>query len=114
MWTAMAVDQRRDLVYLPTSSPSPDFYGGLRPGDNRWANSLVALKASSGELVWAQQLVRHDIWDYDLPSQPTLLEVNVNGIQIPAVIQTTKQGYVFSFNRGPLTDPHNSKCCAAQ
>ena len=99
VWTAMAVDERRDLVYLPTSSPSPDFYGGLRPGDNRWANSLVALKASSGELVWAQQLVRHDIWDYDLPSQPTLLEVNVNGIQIPAVIQTTKQGYVFTFNR---------------
>jgi len=99
VWTAMAVDEQRDLVYLPTSSPSPDFYGGLRPGDNRWANSLVALKASSGELVWAQQLVRHDIWDYDLPSQPTLLEININGIQIPAVIQTTKQGYVFSFNR---------------
>ena len=99
VWTAMAVDELRDIVYLPTSSPSPDFYGGLRPGDNRWANSLVALKASSGDLLWAQQLVRHDIWDYDLPSQPTLLDVNLNGIQIPAVIQTTKQGYVFSFNR---------------
>lgn len=99
VWTAMAVDELRDIVYLPTSSPSPDFYGGLRPGDNRWANSLVALKASSGDLLWAQQLVRHDIWDYDLPSQPTLLDVNVNGIQIPAVIQTTKQGYVFFFNR---------------
>lgn len=99
VWTAMAVDQERDLVFLPTSSPSPDFFGGLRPGDNRWGNSLVALRGSTGEFIWGQQLVRHDIWDYDLPAQPTLIEINRDDEKIPAVVQTTKQGFVFTFNR---------------
>lgn len=99
VWTAMAVDQERDLVFLPTSSPSPDFHGGNRKGDTKWGNSLVALKGETGELVWGQQLVRHDIWDYDLPSQPTLIEIDENGDKVPAVVQTTKQGFVFAFNR---------------
>ena len=99
VWTMIAVDEKRDLVFLPTTSPSPDFYGGTRPGDNRYASSLVALRGSTGAVVWSYQIVHHDVWDYDLPAQPILVDIPRNGVNIPAVVQLTKQGLVFVFNR---------------
>jgi quinoprotein glucose dehydrogenase len=98
-WATITADPERDLLFVPTSSPSPDHYGGLRPGDNRYANSLVALRASTGEAVWHFQMVHHDLWDYDLPSPPALIELELDGARVPAVVQTTKMGYVFVFHR---------------
>jgi quinoprotein glucose dehydrogenase len=98
-WATITADEERDLIFVPTGSPSPDHYGGLRPGDNRYANSLVALRASTGEVVWHFQMVHHDLWDYDLPSPPALIELRKNGVVIPAVVQTTKMGYVFVLHR---------------
>jgi len=99
VWTAMSVDNERGLVFLPTGAAAYDFYGGDRPGENLFANSLVAVDALTGEMVWYQQLVKHDLWDYDLPSQPNLIEVEVKGEKVPAVAQTTKMGFVFLFHR---------------
>lgn len=99
VWSVMAADPKRDLVFLPTTSPSPDFFGGSRPGDNLHANSLVALKATTGELVWAYQLVRHDLWDYDLASQPLVADIEIDGVSTPIVAQATKMGFVFVLNR---------------
>jgi quinoprotein glucose dehydrogenase len=99
VWSVMAFDAARGLVFLPTSSASPDYYGGERPGDNRHANSIVALDAASGRLVWAYQLIHHDIWDYDTPAQPTLIDLRKDGRIIPALVQPTKQGFVFVFDR---------------
>lgn len=98
-WAPLAADTALGLVYVPTGSASPDFYGGEREGDNLYANSLVALKAASGEIAWHQQLVHHDVWDYDLASQPTLVDLKHDGKTIPAVLQGTKTGLIFSFNR---------------
>ncbi len=99
VWSIMAVDPERGMVFLPTSSPSPDFYGGERPGDNAHANSVVALDARTGAVVWARQLVRHDIWDFDMPAQPVLAEILRGDRRVPAVIQATKMGLLFSFHR---------------
>ncbi len=99
VWAVMSVDAERDLIFLPTSSPSADYYGGERIGENLWANSIVALKASTGEFVWGFQVVRHDIWDYDIPAQPTLVDVVVNEKTVPAVVQGTKMGNIFLLNR---------------
>jgi quinoprotein glucose dehydrogenase len=93
------VDATRHRVFVPTGSASPDFFGGERPGDNRWANSVVALDGGTGKLVWGQQLVHHDLWDYDLASQPTLADVMHEGRRVPAVIQATKTGFLFTFDR---------------
>ena len=71
----MAVDPERHLVFVPTGSASPDYYGGLRPGDNKWANSIVALRSQTGEFVWGFQLVHHDLWDYDSASPPLLATI---------------------------------------
>jgi quinoprotein glucose dehydrogenase len=98
-WAPLSADPERDLVFIPTGSASPDYYGGERLGDNRYANSLVALRASTGELVWWRQLVHHDLWDYDLASQPTLIDLDINGQSIPAVVQATKMGLLFTFHR---------------
>ncbi len=98
-WAPLAADSALNLVYVPTGSASPDFFGGEREGDNKYANSLVALNATTGEVVWAQQLVHHDVWDYDLPAQPTLADLKRDGKLIPAVIQATKMGLLFTFNR---------------
>lgn len=99
VWAPMSVDVERGLVFLPTTSPSPDFFGGLRPGDNRYANSVVALHADSGEVAWAFQTVHHDVWDYDLPAQPGLYSVWKNGQLHDVVAQVTKTGMVFVLNR---------------
>ncbi len=98
-WSVMTVDPERDLVFVPTSSPSPDFYGGLRPGDNRYANSVVALRASTGQVVWHFQTVHHDLWDYDVAAQPVLVTVERGGRRIPAVVQATKMGSLFVLDR---------------
>jgi quinoprotein glucose dehydrogenase len=98
-WSILSVDPERDLVFVPTGSASPDFYGGERTGDNRWANSVVALRGSTGELVWGYQLVHHDLWDYDVPAQPTLVTLRRNGEEIPAVAQASKMGLVFILHR---------------
>jgi quinoprotein glucose dehydrogenase len=98
-WATITADPDRDVIFVPTGSPSPDHWGGLRPGDNRYANSLVALRASTGELVWHFQAIHHDLWDYDLPSPPALVTVQREGVEVPAVVQTTKMGYVFVLHR---------------
>ncbi len=99
VWSVMAADEARDLIFLPTTSPSPDFYGGRRLGDNNFANSIVAIKASNGEVAWAYQIVRHDLWDYDLASQPMLLDVDHGDAKRPALILATKMGFVFVLDR---------------
>jgi quinoprotein glucose dehydrogenase len=98
-WATITPDPELGLLFVPTSSPSPDHYGGLRPGDNRYANSLVALDAESGQVVWHFQMVHHDLWDYDLPAPPVLVTLERDGRQVPAVVQTTKMGFVFVFDR---------------
>ncbi|HEY6644182.1 pyrroloquinoline quinone-dependent dehydrogenase [Povalibacter sp.] len=98
-WSILSVDAGRDLVFVPTGSASPDFFGGERSGDNRYANSLVALRASTGKLVWHRQLIHHDLWDYDLAAQPLLIDIERDGKSIAAVIQATKTGMLFVFDR---------------
>jgi len=98
-WTGMAVDVKRGIVYVPTGSAAFDFYGADRLGDNLFADSLIALNAETGERVWHFQAVKHDIWDRDFPSAPTLVTVKRNGQDVDAVAQTTKQGYVYLFER---------------
>lgn len=99
VWAPMSSDEQRGLVFLPTSSPSPDFWGGKRPGDNAHANSVVALRAETGQLEWSFQTVHHDVWDYDLPAQPTLARIETGDGQRDVVIQPTKQGFVFVLDR---------------
>lgn len=98
-WAGMTVDRERGIVYVPTGSASPDFYGGNRKGENLFANTLLAVDASTGERIWHYQTVHHDLWDRDLPSPPSLVTIDHNGEQIDAVAQTTKTGFVFLFNR---------------
>jgi quinoprotein glucose dehydrogenase len=98
-WAPMSFDERRGLLFIPTSSPSPDFFGGLRPGDNRYANSIVALKAQTGEVVWAFQTVHHDVWDYDVPAQPALLTITKDGAARDVVVIAAKTGLLFVLDR---------------
>src|ERR1700758_2605481 len=98
-WSIMAVDNERDLVFIPTGSASPDYYGGLRPGDDKWADSIVALRGKTGELVWGFQLVHHDLWDYDSASPPLLATLQRAGKQVPVVIQGNKTGLLYVLNR---------------
>jgi len=98
-WTGMAMDVKRGIVYVPTGSAAFDFYGADRLGDNLFADSLIALNAETGERVGHFQAVKHDIWDRDFPSAPTLVTVKRNGQDVDAVAQTTKQGYVYLFER---------------
>jgi quinoprotein glucose dehydrogenase len=98
-WSIISVDRERGLVFVPTGSPSPDFYGGERKGNNEYANSVVALRASTGKVVWHFQVVHHDLWDYDVASQPMLITVKRNGRDIPAVAVGTKIGHLFLLHR---------------
>jgi quinoprotein glucose dehydrogenase len=98
-WSVMAVDAERDLVFVPTGSASPDYYGGLRPGDDKWANSIVALRGKTGELAWGFQLVHHDLWDYDAASPPLLADLKHEGKVAPVVIQGNKSGFLYVLNR---------------
>ena len=98
-WSVIAADPGRDLVFVPTGSAAPDYYGALRLGDNRYANSLVALEASTGQVVWAFQTVHHDLWDYDNASPPALVTITRDGARLPAVVLTTKAGMMFVLHR---------------
>ena len=99
VWTAMAADPKRGLVFLPTTSPSPDFFGGHRATAGGHANSLVALQAKTGQVKWSYRIVQHDLWDYDIASQPLLIDWPHRGGQRPAVVVATKMGFVFVLDR---------------
>ena len=99
VWSVIVADPERDLVFLPTSSPAPDYYGGRRPGENRYANSVVALRASTGRVVWHFQTVHHDLWDYDNAAPPALVTIRRDGERVPAVLQATKTGQLFMLHR---------------
>jgi len=99
VWAPMSADPELGYVYLPVEAPTSDYYGGHRPGDNLYGQSLVCLNAATGERVWHFQTVHHPIWDYDLPAPPVLLDLTVEGREIPAVAQITKQGLTFVFDR---------------
>ncbi|MBX3252496.1 MAG: pyrroloquinoline quinone-dependent dehydrogenase [Chitinophagaceae bacterium] len=98
-WAGMSLDEKKGMVYIPLGSPAFDFYGGNRKGQNLFGNCLVALNAATGKRVWHYQLVHHDLWDYDLPAPPVLLNVTHGGKDIEAVAQVTKMGMVFLFDR---------------
>lgn len=98
-WSNLSVDAERGIVFLPLTSPGYDNFGGDRKGADLFSDSLVALDATTGKMIWYYQIIHHDIWDYDLPAQPVLVEVKRNGKLIPAVAQVTKSGFTFVFNR---------------
>jgi glucose dehydrogenase len=99
-WAPMAADPQRGLVYVPTNGATIDYYGGFRPGHNLFSTSVIALDVKTGKRVWHQQLVHHDIWNYDTPTAPVLMDVNVQGKgKIPGLFQVTKQSWVYSYNR---------------
>ncbi len=98
-WAGVTLDVERGIVFLPTGSATPDFWGGDRPGDNLFANSLLALDAATGERIWHFQIVHHDLWDRDLPAPPNLVAFERNGRRIEAVAQPTKSGHLFVFDR---------------
>ena len=98
-WSVIAADSTRGLVFVPTGSPSPDYFGGERTGDNHYANSIVALRASTGKVVWHFQTVHHDLWDYDNASPPTLATITHDGRRVDVVLQATKTGQLFVLDR---------------
>ena len=98
-WAPMAADLDRGIVYIPTNPPTIDFYGGFRPGDNLFGTSLLALDVNTGRRVWHYQLVHHDIWNFDNPTAPVLLNITVDGKPKPIVVQTTKQAWAYTFDR---------------
>ena len=98
-WTIMSADDELGIVYLPIGTPTNDWYGGLRHGDNLFAESLVAVEAKTGKRLWHFQMVHHGVWDYDLPAAPTLVDLTVEGKKIKAVAQISKQGFTYVFDR---------------
>jgi quinoprotein glucose dehydrogenase len=98
-WAPLSADQERGIVYIPTNGATVDFYGGFRPGDNLFSTSLIALDVKTGKRVWHYQLVHHDIWNYDTPTAPVLLDVTMDGETVPIVAQVTKQAFTYTFNR---------------
>jgi len=115
-WAGVSVDVERAIAFIPTGSAAFDLYGGDRPGDNLFANSLIAVDARTGERIWHYQIVRHDLWDRDLPSPPNLVTVKRDGKTIPGVAQTTKSGQVFLFHREtgePLSEITESEVVGA-
>ena len=99
VWTQMSADLELGYVYLPTEAPTNDYYGGHRPGDNLFSQSVVALDAATGERVWHFQMIHHGIWDYDTPAAPNLMDITVDGREIKALAQVTKQGWAYVFDR---------------
>ncbi len=98
-WAPLSADPELGLVYVPTNGATIDYYGGFHPGDNLFSTSLIALDVETGERVWHFQMVHHDIWNYDTPAAPILMNVNVDGEEIPGVFQVTKQAFVYALNR---------------
>jgi quinoprotein glucose dehydrogenase len=99
VWSYMSCDEARGIVYLPFTTPTNDYYGGQRPGDNKYAESIVAVNVATGDKLWDFQAVHHGLWDYDLPAAPILLDVTVAGARIPALAQVSKQGFVYVLDR---------------
>ncbi|KAA8608894.1 glucose dehydrogenase [Salipiger aestuarii] len=99
VWTAMSADEDRGIVYLPVASPSPNYWGGNRTEDIPYATSTTALDVDTGEVIWSRQWVHHDIWDYDINAAPTLMDITVDGENVPALMQPTKMGFLFVVNR---------------
>jgi quinoprotein glucose dehydrogenase len=99
VWSVMVADEARGLIFAPTSSPAPDYFGGHRRGSNQYANSVVALHAATGKVAWHFQLVHHDLWDYDTASPPALVDVTIGGARVPAVLQTGKTAQLFVLHR---------------
>lgn len=99
VWAPMAVDAERDLVFVPTGNPAPDYHRGGHPDMDHYGSSVVALRGSTGEVVWSFQTVHDDLWDYDVPAQPTLIDLDVDGEKVPALVQGTKMGFLFVLNR---------------
>lgn len=99
VWTQMTVDEQLGIAYLPVEIPTGDYFGGHRPGNNLFGESLLAVDLQTGKRIWHYQLVHHPIWDYDIPCAPILVDITVNGRQIAAVAQPTKQGFVYVFDR---------------
>ena len=99
VWSLMSADEELGYVYLPVSTPTNDWYGGHRLGDNLFAESLVALECATGERVWHYQMIHHGLWDYDNPAAPNLVDITVDGRPIRAVVQVTKQGFTYVFDR---------------
>lgn len=98
-WSGMSLDEKNEILFIPTGSASPDFYGGERKGENLFANCIIALDVRTGKRIWHYQVVHHDIWDRDLPAPPNLFSVRKDGQEIPALAQITKSGHVFVLNR---------------
>jgi quinoprotein glucose dehydrogenase len=98
-WSIFSADEELGYLYMPLNTAAPDYYGGHRPGDGLFAESLVCLDVETGKRVWHYQFVHHGLWDYDLPASPNLLDITVNGRRIKAVAQVTKQGFLFTFDR---------------
>jgi quinoprotein glucose dehydrogenase len=126
-WGTLAADDDLGLVYVPTEMPSGDLYGGQRPGNNLFADCVVAIDAKTGKRVWHYQLIHHDMWDWDIPTGPVLLDVTQNGRRVKAIAQVTKQGFTYVFNREtgaplwpieeravPQSDVPNEKSSATQ
>jgi quinoprotein glucose dehydrogenase len=99
LWSLISVDEQLGYAYLPLTSPTSDMYGGHRPGDNLFSDTLVSIECQTGKRVWHYQLVRHDLWDYDLPAAPILADITVDGRRIRSVVQLTKQAFAFVFDR---------------
>ncbi len=99
VWSVIAADPERDLIFVPTGNTTPDYYGGHRGDLDYYSSSVVALRGDSGEVAWHFQTVHHDIWDYDVPAQPTLVDLTVDGERVPAVVQVTKMGMTFALHR---------------
>ncbi len=99
LWSLISADEEQGLAYLPLTAPTNDMYGGHRLGDNVFANTLVCVRCLTGERAWHYQIVHHDLWDYDLPAAPILVDIRVDGKPIKAVVQLTKQAFAFVFDR---------------
>ena len=98
-WAPMSADENLGLVYFPTNPPTIDYFGGFRPGEGLFGTSVVALDVQTGERVWHFQTVHNDQWNYDIPNVPILVDLQVDGRAIPALVQTTKTGIIYAFNR---------------
>ncbi|HLH88586.1 MAG TPA: pyrroloquinoline quinone-dependent dehydrogenase [Xanthobacteraceae bacterium] len=99
VWASMSIDPQRDLLYIPVSSPSPNFYGGERKNAVPYGTSITALHVATGEVAWSRQLVHHDLWDFDTNSAPTLVDIDKDGKTIPALVETSKQGFIYVLDR---------------
>ena len=104
-WSVSAADSERDLVFVPMGNPSNDFYRGGRGEIDHYGSAIVALRGSTGEVVWRFQTVHHDLWDYDVGSQPSLIELELEGRSVPALVQPTKVGHLFVLLISPASSP---------